>query len=188
MCSSDLAGVHVIVRTNLVILNEKGYDDLPDFLAERGVEIVCSLPYYSERDCDRQRGAGTFRGAISMLQRLNALGYGKDPRLPLNMVYNPGKAFLSPPQAEMEREYKRRLGADYGIAFNRLFTITNNPVGRFGIFLARSGNLEGYLHRLHDSFNPAAAEGIMRRSQLSVGWDGRLYDCNFNQKIGRAHV
>lgn len=177
------SGAHVIVRTNLVILNEKGYDDLPDFLAERGVEIVCSLPYYSERDCDRQRGAGTFRGAISMLQRLNALGYGKDPRLPLNMVYNPGGAFLSPPQAEMEREYKRRLGADYGIAFNRLFTITNNPVGRFGIFLARSGNLEGYLHRLHDSFNPAAAEGIMCRSQLSVGWDGRLYDCDFNQAL-----
>lgn len=177
------AGARVIVRTNLVILHERGYDDLPEFLAARGAEIVCSLPYYTERDCDRQRGAGTFRSAVAMLQRLNALGYGKDPRLPLNMVYNPGGAFLPPPQADMEREYRRRLDADYGIAFNRLFTITNNPVGRFGAFLARSGNLEPYLRRLHDSFNPAAAAGMMCRSQLSVGWDGRLYDCDFNQAL-----
>ena len=128
-----------------------------------------------------------------MLQRLNALGYGTDARLPLNMVYNPGGAFLPPPQADMEREYKRRLGAEHGIVFNRLFTITNNPVGRFGAFLARSGNLEPYLRRLHDSFNPAAAAGMMCRSQLSVGWDGRLYDCDFNQALdwtveGTAHI
>ena len=177
------AGVHVIVRTNLVILHESGYDDLPEFMAERGVEIVCSLPYYSERDCDRQRGAGTFWSAISMLRRLNDLGYGKDDRLALNMVYNPGGAFLPPPQADMEREYKLKLGAEYGIVFNRLFTITNNPVGRFGAFLVRSGNMAGYMRRLHDSFNPVAAEGMMCRSQLSVGWDGRLYDCDFNQAL-----
>ena len=177
------AGAHVIVRTNLVILHEKGYDDLPEFMADHGVEIVCSLPYYTERDCDRQRGSGTFQSAVSMLRRLNALGYGKDARLPLNMVYNPGGAFLPPPQADMEREYKRKLGAEHGIVFNRLFTITNNPVGRFGTFLSRSGNLEGYMRRLHDSFNPIAAEGMMCRSQLSVGWDGRLYDCDFNQAI-----
>ena len=176
-------GVHVIVRTNLVILHERGYDDLPEFMAERGVEIVCSLPYYSERDCDRQRGVGTFRSAVSMLRRLNDLGYGKDARLSLNMVYNPGGAFLPPPQADMEREYRHKLGAEYGIVFNRLFTITNNPVGRFGAFLVRSGNMTGYMRRLHDSFNPVAAEGMMCRSQLSVGWDGRLYDCDFNQAL-----
>ena len=118
-----------------------------------------------------------------MLRRLNELGYGKDDRLALNMVYNPGGAFLPPPQADMEREYKLKLGAEYGIVFNRLFTITNNPVGRFGAFLVRSGNMTGYMRRLHDSFNPVAAEGMMCRSQLSVGWDGRLYDCDFNQAL-----
>ena len=177
------SGAHVMVRSNLVILREPDYEHLPEFFAEHGVEIVASLPYYSERDCDRQRGAGTFRAVIAMLQRLNALGYGKDERLPLDLVYNPGGAFLPPNQAELEREYRERLAAEHGIVFSRLFAITNNPVGRFGDFLRRTGNFDRYMTRLNDAFNPAALEGMMCRFQLSVGWDGELYDCDFNQAL-----
>ena len=175
------SGAHVMVRSNLVILGDPGYEHLSEFFAERGVEIVASLPFYTERDCDRQRGEGTFQSAISMLKKLNALGYGRDERLPLDLVYNPGGAFLPPNQGELEREYKTRLGSDYGIAFTRLFAITNNPIGRFGDFLKRTGNFDRYMQRLCDAFNPAALEGMMCRFQLSVAWDGGLYDCDFNQ-------
>ncbi|MBR1672748.1 MAG: arsenosugar biosynthesis radical SAM protein ArsS [Fretibacterium sp.] len=175
------SGAHVMVRSNLVILNEPGYEHLPEFFAEHGVEVVASLPYYTERDCDRQRGSGTFRTVIAMLQKLNALGYGRDERLPLDLVYNPGGAFLPPNQAELEREYKTRLSADFDVIFNRLFAITNTPVGRFGDFLRRTGNFDRYRQRLHDAFNPAALEGMMCRFQLSAAWDGGLYDCDFNQ-------
>ncbi len=175
---------HVMTRSNLVILGEPGYEDLPEFLAERGVEVVASLPYYSQRDCDRQRGDGTFQAAVAILRRLNALGYGRDERLPLDLVYNPGGAFLPPDQAEMERDYKARLSSDFGVAFTRLFVIANVPAGRFEDFLRRTGNFDGYMRRLYDAFNPAALEGMMCRFQLSVGWDGTLYDCDFNQAAG----
>lgn len=175
-------GVHVMTRSNLVIMTEAGYQDLPEFLAECGVEIVCSLPYYSENDCDRQRGKGTFKAVISMLQKLNALGYGKS--LPLDLVYNPGGAFLPPSQSSLEKEYKSRLHSEYGIEFTNLFVITNNPIGRFGEFLHRSGNYERYMKRLSDSFNPEALPVMMCRFQLSVGYDGKLYDCDFNQPLG----
>ena len=179
-------GAHVMTRSNLVIMNESGYQDLPEFLAGRGVEIVCSLPFYSENDCDRQRGSGTFKIIISMLKKLNALGYGIDKRLPLDIVYNPGGAFLPPNQSSLEREYKARLKSEHNIEFTNLFAITNNPIGRFREFLDRSGNYDKYMKRLVDSFNPEALPGMMCRSQISVGCDGKLYDCDFNQPLGLA--
>lgn len=172
---------HVIVRTNLVILLEEEYQHLPEFYAKHKVEIVCSLPYYKAKEMDRVRGEGTFDKAIQVIKKLNDLGYGKDPDLVLNMVYNPAGAFFPPVQAAMEREYKEKLGNDFGIVFNSLFTITNNPIGRFGAFLKRSGNLESYMTKLCQSFNAATLPGLMCRFQISVGYDGKLYDCDFNQ-------
>lgn len=172
---------HVIVRTNLVILKEEKYRHLPQFYTDHKVEIVCSLPYYRAKEMDRVRGQGTFDQAIEVIQELNQLGYGKDEGLVLNMVYNPAGAFFPPPQGAMEQEYKTRLREDYGIVFNNLFTITNNPMGRFEAFLKRSGNLEGYMQKLSDAFNEGTLQGLMCRFQVSVGWDGTLYDCDFNQ-------
>ncbi len=153
-------GAHVMVRSNLVILQDEKYAELPEFFAERGVEIVASLPYYTERNCDIQRGRGTFKAVIAMLKKLNAIGYGRDEKLPLDLVYNPNGAFLPPDQNELEREYKSRLEADYGVKFTHLFAIANNPVGRFKNFLERTGNLDGYMERLYNAFNPAALEGM----------------------------
>lgn len=172
---------HVIVRTNLVILKEEKYRHLPQFYADHKVEIVCSLPYYRAKEMDRVRGQGTFDQAIQVIQELNQLGYGKEKDLVLNMVYNPAGAFFPPPQAAMEQEYKARLMEDYGIVFNNLFTITNNPMGRFEAFLKRTGNLESYMKKLSDAFNEATLPGLMCRFQVSVGWYGTLYDCDFNQ-------
>ena len=172
---------HVIVRSNLVIMKEEKYAHIPQFLADRKVEIVASLPYYRAKETDRQRGDGVFDGVIEILQKLNSLGYGKDPELVINLVYNPNGAFFPPEQGAMEKEYKQRLMADFGIVFNNLFTITNNPTGRFAGFLKRSGNLESYLQKLYGAFNAATLPTMMCRNQLSVGWDGRVYDCDFNQ-------
>lgn len=175
---------HIIVRSNLVIMTQKGYEDIPGFLADKNIEIAASLPYYSENDCDRVRGKGTFKAVISVLKTLNSLGYGHDENHVLDLVYNPGGAFLSPNQSELETEYKSRLMSEHGISFTNLFTITNNPIGRFGEFLRRTGNYDRYMNRLCDSFNSSALENMMCRFQLSVGWDGRLYDCDFNQPLG----
>lgn len=172
---------HVIVRTNLVILKEEKYRHLPQFYADHKIEVVCSLPYYRAKEMDRVRGSGTFDQAIQVIQELNALGYGKNPDLVLNMVYNPAGAFFPPVQSAMEKEYKARLGEDYGIVFNQLFTITNNPMGRFEAFLKRSGNLESYMKKLSDAFNEETLPGLMCRFQISVGYDGKVYDCDFNQ-------
>lgn len=174
---------NVMVRTNLTIMLEEGYEDLPEFYAANKVIVICSFPHYKARNSDRQRGEGTFEKSIEVLKKLNALGYGKDPELVLNMVFNPGGAFFPPEQSAMEKEYKEHLGGEFGIVFNNLFTITNNPIGRFGGFLVRSGNMEGYLTKLYEAFNPGAVPGMMCRSQLSVGWDGRVYDCDFNQAV-----
>lgn len=174
---------NVMVRSNLTIMLEDGYGDLPEFYAANKVTIICSLPHYRAKNSNKQRGEGTFEKSIEVLKKLNDLGYGKDPGLVLHMVFNPGGAFFPPEQAAMEKEYKEHLGSEYGIVFNNLFTITNNPIGRFGAFLVRSGNMEGYLTKLYDAFNPGALPGMMCRSQLSVGWDGRLYDCDFNQAV-----
>ena len=172
---------HVIVRTNLVILKEEKYRHLPQFYADHKIEVVCSLPYYRAKEMDRVRGNGTFDQAIQVIQELNALGYGKNPDLVLNMVYNPAGAFFPPVQSAREKEYKARLGEDYGIVFNQLFTITNNPMGRFEAFLKRSGNLESYMKKLSDAFNEGTLPGLMCRFQISVGYDGKVYDCDFNQ-------
>ncbi len=172
---------HIIVRSNLVILLEEKYAHLPQFFADRNIEIVASLPYYRSKETDRQRGEGVFDGVITMLQKLNTLGYGKNPELVLNLVYNPNGAFFPPEQGAMEKEYKQRLMADFGIVFNNLFTITNNPTGRFAGFLKRSGNLESYMEKLYGAFNAATLPTMMCRNQLSVSWDGQLYDCDFNQ-------
>lgn len=176
------AGARVIDRNNLTILLEPGFEDLPDFLAERQVEVIASLPCYREENVARQRGNGVFQKSIEGLRRLNAAGYGSV--LPLHLVYNPTGPALPPPQAELEADYKEVLERDYGVRFNHLLTITNQPIGRFAEDLRQSGRWDEYLELLANSFNPAAVEGLMCRSTLSVGWRGEIYDCDFNQMLG----
>lgn len=175
---------HVIVRSNLVILNVDGYTDLPEFYKNKKVEIVCSLPYYRANEMDKVRGEHSFDESIKVLQKLNSLGYGRNKDLVLNLVYNPAGAFFPPDQTAMELEYKGRLAADFDIRFNSLYTIYNNPIGRFGAFLKRSRNLEKYMKKLYDAFNPVAAESLMCRFQLCVDYDGTIYDCDFNLAAG----
>jgi radical SAM/Cys-rich protein len=174
----------VIVRSNLTILFEPGMEDLPQFYRDQGVDLVASLPYYLEDGVDRVRGSGTFRKCMDALHRLNALGYGVNGSGPeLSLVYNPQGMFLAPAQSVLEAEYRRELGSKFGVSFTRLYTFTNMPIGRFRDFLVRTGNLEKYLDKLSSAFNPCTLEGIMCRHLLSVGWDGRLYDCDFNQVL-----
>lgn len=177
-------GVRVMVRTNLTILLEPGYTDLPAWFAERRVHLVASLPCYTQANVDAQRGRGTFEGSIAALQALNAVGYGLQPDLPLDLVYNPGGTGLPGPQAALEADYRRRLADDWAIAFTRLLTITNMPIGRFARDLDRTDRLAGYVERLAEAFNPATVDGLMCRHQLHVAWDGSLYDCDFNYAIG----
>jgi radical SAM/Cys-rich protein len=176
-------GTHVIDRCNLTILLAPGYTDLPEFLASHRIEIVASLPCYLESNCDRQRGDGTFRKSIEAIRRLNAVGYGTGSGLTLTLVYNPVGAGLPPPQAKLEADYRAWLKADHGVAFDRLFTITNMPISRFLDDLLRAGRLDEYMHKLVAAYNPAAVTGLMCHNTLSVGWDGRLYDCDFNQML-----
>lgn len=174
----------VMVRHNLTVMFETGQDDLPEFFREHRVEVVSSLPYFLEQQTDQQRGHGVFEKSIAALRRLNAVGYGVEGSgLVLNLVYNPVGAFLPPPQSSLEADFKREMSARYGVAFNRLYTITNMPIKRFLDYLRRSGNEERYMRRLVESFNPHAVEGLMCRSTLSVDWTGRLYDCDFNQML-----
>jgi radical SAM/Cys-rich protein len=175
-------GRHVIDRCNLTILLAPGYTDLPEFLAGHRAEVVASLPCYLTENVDRQRGAGVFDKSIDALRRLNAVGYGRE--LPLTLVYNPLGPALPPAQATLEAAYREQLRGRYGVEFTRLFTITNMPISRFLDDLVRSGKLDAYLETLIRAFNPAAADGLMCRTTLSVGWDGRLYDCDFNQMLG----
>ena len=181
--SSKICG-HVIVRTNLVILLEKEYEHLMEVYARNKVEVVCSLPYYRAPEMDKVRGAGAFDKAIKVIRRLNAMGYGRNPELVLNMVYNPAGAFFPPDQEAMEKEYKQKLLQDFGIEFNSLYTLYNNPMGRFGAFLRKSGNLNRYMKKLFDAFNADTVEALMCRTQLSVDYDGQLYDCDFNLAAG----
>jgi radical SAM/Cys-rich protein len=174
-------GRRVIDRCNLTILGEPGFEDLADFLAAERVEIVASLPCYTEGNVDEQRGRGTFDSSIAALRRLNALGYGKPgSALGLDLVYNPLGPSLPPAQRELEHDYKRELGERFGIEFHRLLTITNMPIRRFAKQLARIGKTEAYQALLVNHFNPTTVEGLMCRSQVSVDWLGRLYDCDFN--------
>lgn len=177
-------GRHVIDRCNLTILLAQGFDDLPEFLAANEVEIVASLPCYLEENTDAQRGDGAYSKSIEALLKLNQLGYGDSSsgRM-LTLVYNPVGASLPPDQSGLEAEYRQQLDARFGIRFNRLFTITNMPVSRYLDFLVRTGEYETYMQKLIDAFNPRSIEGLMCRNTLSVGWDGRLYDCDFNQML-----
>jgi radical SAM/Cys-rich protein len=178
------AGRHVMDRCNLTITRLPNYADLPDFLAEHRVEVVASLPSFAARQTDAQRGEGVFEDSIAALHRFNECGYGiEGSGLLLNLVTNPVGAFLPPMQQTLEADWKREMQRRYGISFNRLYTITNMPISRFLQFLIDSGNLEAYMEKLVASFNPAAVDGLMCRYTLSVGWDGRLYDCDFNQMI-----
>jgi radical SAM/Cys-rich protein len=178
------AGRHVMDRCNLTITRLPNYEDLPEFFAEHAVEVVASLPSFAERQTDAQRGEGVFADSIAALRRFNELGYGVEGSgLLLHLVTNPVGAFLPGPQAALEADWKRELRRRYGVSFNRLYTITNMPISRYLQFLIDSGNLQGYMDRLAAGFNPAAVDGLMCRSTLSVGWDGRLYDCDFNQML-----
>ena len=178
------AGRQVMDRCNLTITRLPNYADLPEFLADHQVEVVASLPSFAGRQTDAQRGAGVFDDSIAALRRFNELGYGIDGSgLRLNLVTNPVGAFLPGAQASLEADWKRELQRRHGIAFNRLYTITNMPISRYLQYLMDSGNLESYMEKLVTAFNPAAVEGLMCRTTLSVGWDGRLYDCDFNQMI-----
>jgi radical SAM/Cys-rich protein len=173
---------HVIDRNNLTIIEEPGYEWLPDYLATHEVEIIASLPCYSKENVARQRGHGVFEKSMAALRKLNAAGYGT--RLPLNLVYNPVGPNLPGPQAELEGDYKEVLAREFGIVFNKLFTITNQPIARFAEDLRRQGKWDEYLELLAASFNPATVDALMCRTTLSVGYRGEIYDCDFNQMLG----
>ncbi|MBN1204441.1 MAG: arsenosugar biosynthesis radical SAM protein ArsS [Myxococcaceae bacterium] len=177
-------GRHVMDRCNLTILETAPHADLPEFLARHRVEVVCSLPHYRALNTDKQRGEGVYEKSIRALKRLNALGYGDGQSgLRLVLVTNPVGAFLPGSQGSLEAEWKRELLRNHGIRFDALFALTNMPISRFLEWLEQSGNLEMYLERLVTAFNPAAARGVMCRNTLSVGWDGQLHDCDFNQML-----
>jgi radical SAM/Cys-rich protein len=175
------AGRQVMVRCNLTVMFERGMERIGEFYRENEVALVCSLPCYSEANVERQRGRGVFEKSIAALKNLNALGFGKGA-LKLDLVYNPVGAALPPPQAALEADYRRELAA-YGIRFNRLLTITNMPIARFARQLHQWNKYEEYMGLLVNHFNPATVAGLMCRAMVSVGWDGRLYDCDFNQML-----
>ena len=174
----------VQVRTNLTVLLEPGLEDLPHFFRDHQVQIVASMPCYLEENVCAQRGKGVYEKSITAIQRLNALGYGLQPGLSLSLVYNPGGPFLPPSQGALEEDYRRELRERFGISFTRLLTITNMPLGRFQRELRQQKQEEQYLQLLRESFNPQTVPGLMCRHQLSVGWDGTLYDCDFNLALG----
>jgi radical SAM/Cys-rich protein len=174
---------HIIDRCNLTILLEPGYEDYASFLARNEIEIIASMPCYSPENVNAQRGQGVFDGSIKALQLLNSLGYGHDPTLPLHLVYNPNGAFLPGPQAELEADYKRELKEHFGIVFNQLYTITNLPIARFASYLKNNDKLADYMALLNDAFNPGTVNGLMCRNTINVGWQGEVFDCDFNQML-----
>ncbi len=177
-------GLKVIDRCNLSVLFEPGMEDLAAFLAEQRVEIIASLPCYSQKNVDAQRGKGAFDKSVRALERLNELGYGQPGSgRSLNLVYNPGGAFLPPSQDSLEQDYRQRLADDFGVRFNHLLTITNMPIARFAHSLLRDGKLSEYMSLLVNHFNPGTLDGLMCRSMVSVSYDGLLYDCDFNQML-----
>lgn len=174
-------GAHVIDRNNLTIIETKAHAYLPEYLAEHEVEIVASLPCYLEDNVDEQRGDGVFQKSISALKKLNAAGYGS--KLPLTLVYNPTDAVLPPDQDELEKDYKIELKKRYGIEFTRLFALANIPVTRYTAYLKDRGEYDGYMELLANSYNPATVEGLMCRNTLNIGYEGEVYDCDFNQML-----
>jgi radical SAM/Cys-rich protein len=188
------AGRRVIVRTNLTVLLEPGMEDLPEFFAGQGVELVASPPCYTRDNVDTQRGSGVYGKCMQALGLLNGLGYGMEgTRLSLNLVYNPLGAYLPGEQAGLEADYHRELAERASVSFNHLYTITNLPIGRFARKLEQSGELAGYNHLLSQSFNKATLAGLMCTRQVSISWEGYFYDCDFNQMLelhlgnGRAY-
>jgi len=179
-------GKTVITRCNLTVLLEAGYEDLPEFFRARSLVVVASLPYFRKEETDAMRGAGAFEKSVTALKRLNALGYGIEPGAELNLVYNPGGAFLPPPQAALEEQFREELAKHHGIRFNRLLTMANMPMARFLAFLDRSRNYHKYMRSLAGGFNPSAAKNAMCRTMVSVGYNGLLYDCDFNQMLNLA--
>jgi radical SAM/Cys-rich protein len=175
--------IRIIDRCNLTILLERGYEELADFLARKKVEIVASMPCYSPKNVNAQRGEGVFEESIAALRLLNRLGYGIAADLPLHLVYNPVGAILPGPQEQLEADYKRELGAHFGIVFNKLYTITNLPIARFATYLRHNNKLDEYMDLLISAFNPATIDGLMCRNTISVGWRGEVYDCDFNQQL-----
>jgi radical SAM/Cys-rich protein len=176
-------GRELIVRHNLTVQFEPGQAELPEFFASQGVEVVCSLPHYTPEATDRQRGRGVYEASVRALLALNGAGYGRGDGLRLTLVSNPVGAFLPPRQADFERDTREHLRAAHGIVFDRLITITNMPIARFDAWLRQTGQRESYLDRLEAAFNPATVAGLMCRSLISVGYDGRIYDCDFNQML-----
>lgn len=174
-------GSHVIDRNNLTIIETKTHAYLPGYLARHQVEVVASLPCYLEDNVDSQRGNGVFQKSISALKKLNAVGYGST--LPLTLVYNPIGAKLPPDQTELEADYKVELKARYGIEFTRLFAITNLPIARFAVDLRESGQWDSYMELLTNSFNPATVDGLMCRNTINIGYEGEVFDCDFNQML-----
>ena len=178
-------GCQVIDRCNLTVLLEPGMEHLVGFMSDHRVEVIASLPYFLEANVDRHRGTGVFRKSLEAMHLLNSAGYGfEGSGLDLSLVYNPGGAFLPGSQGALEEQFRTELGSRYGVSFSRLYTMTNMPIGRFGDFLGRSGNEERYWQKLTDSFNSRAIPSLMCRQMISVGWDGTLYDCDFNQMLG----
>ncbi|MGI8670013.1 MAG: arsenosugar biosynthesis radical SAM (seleno)protein ArsS [Aridibacter sp.] len=177
-------GAKIMVRHNLTVMFEDGFDDLPEFFAENECEVVCSLPYFMQQQTDAQRGEGVFDKSVEALKKLNAVGYGIDgSSLILNLVYNPVGAFLPPEQTAIEADFKRELKQRYDIVFNNLYTITNMPIARYLDWLRRSKNEHSYMKKLVNAFNPSTVEGLMCRNTLSVDWLGNLFDCDFNQML-----
>jgi radical SAM/Cys-rich protein len=183
---SDLceAGLPVQVRTNLTTFGLPGMEYLPVFLKEHGVRVAASMPCYLEENVRAQRGGGVFEKCIASLKVLNGLGYGRDHGPGLDLVVNPTGPFLPPREEDLERDFRRELAAGHGVVFSRLFTITNMPLGRFGAALKKENLEADYLKLLMDAFNPATLHGLMCRHQVSIGWDGNLYDCDFNLALG----
>lgn len=173
-------GISVRVRTNLTVLLSKKLQDLPELFRDLDVELVASLPWYREDEVRAQRGKATFVKSIRVIKRLNALGYGVDPQLPLNLVYNPGAAYLPPDQTSLEEEYRTELADRFGVSFTNLWTMTNMPIGRFHDSLESEGRVEEYMTLLRDSFNPETVDKVMCRNQITVNWDGTIFDCDFN--------
>lgn len=180
-------GWQIIDRCNLTILLERGYEGLAAFMKKHRVEIIASMPCYSPKNVNEQRGNGVFDASIAALQLLNRLGYGTDEALPLHLVYNPNGPFLPPPQQELEADYKRELKEHFGIVFNELYCLTNLPVSRFASWLRRNGHYESYLQTLIGAFNPATVEGLMCRDTVNVSWEGEVFDCDFNQ-MANLHI
>lgn len=176
-------GVEITSRCNITVLFEPGQEDLAQWYAERRIRLVCSLPCYTEDNVDAQRGKGTFDKSIAGLQKLNSLGYGKQADLPLDLVYNPGGAFLPPDQKQLEQDYRRMLGEQFNIQFTQLLALANLPVNRFAHALQRDGKLEEYQALLTENFNAQTVDNLMCRSLLSLDWLGRVYDCDFNQML-----